>query len=273
MTIVSIPTTGEARKIGDALIFIEIDEDRQEERAWYKGVVIARGEIWEFSDLGAPPNWDLAWDSDEAYDEMAASAISFGSYYSSYNRGNDVPKWAPPAHIADAIEAETSWAQDDRRIYEIERINEYLENPATFTAKGERMYDSIMEGYLQKGIREPEAKRIAAATVYARSANVPGLVESQYQRNPEEDGFTMSHNPALTTAGRKKLKPRQFAVPELRKLPIEDAGHVRNAMARFNQVKGLSRDQKEKAYNRIVNAAIHHGIDATHFIERYTRYA
>src|SRR5437016_5004450 len=41
----------------------------------------------------------------------------------------------------------------------------------------------------------------------------------------------------LTTEKRERLKCQQYACPRDRKLPINDAAHVRNAMARFNQVE------------------------------------
>ena len=44
------------------------------------------------------------------------------------------------------------------------------------------------------------------------------------------------------------------------KLPIHDASHVRNALARFNQVKGLSEGQKKSAYRKILAAAKKFGI-------------
>lgn len=44
------------------------------------------------------------------------------------------------------------------------------------------------------------------------------------------------------------------------KLPIHDASHVRNALARFNQVQGLSQAEKDAAWKKIVAAAKKFGI-------------
>ena len=44
-------------------------------------------------------------------------------------------------------------------------------------------------------------------------------------------------------------------------LPIHDADHVRNAIARFNQTAFESVDAKEKARRKILSAAKRHGID------------
>ncbi len=47
----------------------------------------------------------------------------------------------------------------------------------------------------------------------------------------------------------------EFAFPKERKEPIHDAAHVRNAIARFNQVKGVSDDERDAAWKRIKAAA------------------
>ena len=60
---------------------------------------------------------------------------------------------------------------------------------------------------------------------------------------------------------RKKLPDEQFAFPKERKEPINDASHVRNAAARFNQVEGVSKSEKEQAKRRIKQAAKKHGVE------------
>ena len=68
----------------------------------------------------------------------------------------------------------------------------------------------------------------------------------------------------LTTKKREKLQSSQFACPIDRKLPINDAAHVRNAMARFDQV--ISSDcHPEAARRRILAAAKKFGVDAKEF--------
>ena len=57
--------------------------------------------------------------------------------------------------------------------------------------------------------------------------------------------------------------------PSSSKLPIFDAAHVRNAMARFSQTKGLTPEERRKAINKIIRAAKKFGIDASGFIEKY----
>lgn len=112
------------RYIGDAVVKITYD-DRTDA---YKGTVSAGGYTWRFDGLHNPPagiftknRQRVGVDHPLAYDAAAASAVSFGSYFSSHNRGDDVPDWAPPPHVADAIEEAVGWAQDDRGTYEVRR--------------------------------------------------------------------------------------------------------------------------------------------------------
>jgi hypothetical protein len=59
----------------------------------------------------------------------------------------------------------------------------------------------------------------------------------------------------LTTKDRKKIPEKQFAFPKEEKEPLENAAHVRNAIARFNQVQGVSEAEKDAAWKRIKAAA------------------
>jgi hypothetical protein len=68
----------------------------------------------------------------------------------------------------------------------------------------------------------------------------------------------------LTTAGRNKMNATAFACPQDRKLPINDAEHVRNAMARFNQVESKF-CHPVTARRRILAAAKKFGVDVSDF--------
>ena len=59
----------------------------------------------------------------------------------------------------------------------------------------------------------------------------------------------------LSEKQRDNLDEDKFAFPEQRKEPIENASHVRNAIARFNQVEGVSDDDRDAAWTRIKKAA------------------
>lgn len=62
---------------------------------------------------------------------------------------------------------------------------------------------------------------------------------------------------------RDDLKGGQFAFPEQRKEPLEDATHVRNAIARFNQVKDVSDDERDAAWKRIKAAAKKYDVEVS----------
>jgi hypothetical protein len=54
---------------------------------------------------------------------------------------------------------------------------------------------------------------------------------------------------------RDDIPARQYAFPKQRKEPLEDASHVRNAVARFNQVEGVTDEERDEAWKRIRTAA------------------
>ena len=64
--------------------------------------------------------------------------------------------------------------------------------------------------------------------------------------------------PELDTRDRERLRSTQFAYVDTEgeeHLPINDASHVRNAMARFNQTEFESKAAKERARRKILSAA------------------
>jgi hypothetical protein len=65
----------------------------------------------------------------------------------------------------------------------------------------------------------------------------------------------------LDQEDRNSIGDRQYAFPKERKEPLENASHVRNAVARFNQVKGLSDSERDEAWKRIEAAAKKFGVE------------
>lgn len=59
----------------------------------------------------------------------------------------------------------------------------------------------------------------------------------------------------LDQEDRDDISPRQFAFQKQRKEPLEDASHVRSAIARFNQVKDVTDQERDEAWARIRTAA------------------
>ncbi|HEY2477026.1 MAG TPA: DUF6582 domain-containing protein [Candidatus Cybelea sp.] len=60
---------------------------------------------------------------------------------------------------------------------------------------------------------------------------------------------------------RSDLPASVFAFPKQRKEPMTDARHVRNAVARFDQVTDASEAERELAFANIKKAARHYGVD------------
>ena len=65
----------------------------------------------------------------------------------------------------------------------------------------------------------------------------------------------------LSGKDKKDLPESVFAFPKQRKEPITDASHVRNALARFDQVKGVSDEDRDLAFANIKKAASHYDVD------------
>jgi hypothetical protein len=64
----------------------------------------------------------------------------------------------------------------------------------------------------------------------------------------------------LSTRDRDKLPDSVYAFPKQRKEPLTDAEHVQNALARFDQVEGVSDADRDLAFRNIKKAAKHYGV-------------
>ena len=67
----------------------------------------------------------------------------------------------------------------------------------------------------------------------------------------------------LSTDERNNMSETTYAFPKERKEPLNNASHVRNAIARFDQVKDLSPAEKKSAFSKIKTAAKKFGVDMT----------
>ncbi len=63
----------------------------------------------------------------------------------------------------------------------------------------------------------------------------------------------------LTT--RSNLPDSVYAFPKQKKEPLTDANHVRDALARFDQVEGVSDAERDLAFANIKAAAKYYGVD------------
>lgn len=65
----------------------------------------------------------------------------------------------------------------------------------------------------------------------------------------------------LSDEQRDQLPDSDFAFPKERKEPIENASHVRDAVARFDQVEDVTNKERDEAWKRIQAAAKKFGVD------------
>lgn len=91
-------------------------------------------------------------------------------------------------------------------------------------------------------------KQKQAARRNLEKARAAQSARSRGKRVPRRTG-------GLSTAEQNDLSRSQFAFPEARKEPLTDAAHVRNAVARFDQVEGVSDRERDDAWKRIKAAA------------------
>ena len=71
---------------------------------------------------------------------------------------------------------------------------------------------------------------------------------------------TTKKSSGMSTRSRDRMSSDRFAFPKKRKEPINDARHVRNAVARFDQVEGVTDKERDAAWRRIRTAAKEFGV-------------
>ena len=67
----------------------------------------------------------------------------------------------------------------------------------------------------------------------------------------------------LDAKDRDKLSDTNYAFPAKRKEPLTDASHVRNAIARFDQTKGVTDEERAEAFKNIKAAAKKFDVEMT----------
>ena len=92
----------------------------------------------------------------------------------------------------------------------------------------------------------------------AARQNIEKAREVQSERAHGEDISRSSEG--MSTAEKDRLADAEFAFPEERKEPLSDAAHVRNAIARFDQVEGVTDQERDQAWTRIRAAASKYGV-------------
>jgi hypothetical protein len=97
----------------------------------------------------------------------------------------------------------------------------------------------------KEAARRNIAKARQAQSARARGANVP------------------RHREGMSTAEENGLAGKEFAFPKQRKELLTDARHVRNAIARFEQVEGVSDAERDRAWKRILAAAKRYSVEVS----------
>jgi Family of unknown function (DUF6582) len=102
------------------------------------------------------------------------------------------------------------------------------------------------------------------ATPRQKEAARRNLEKARQAQSARADGEHVPRRTrGLSTAEENRLPEDEFAFPEQRKEPLTDAGHVRNAIARFDQVEGVTDSERDQAWKRILAAAKRYGVEVS----------
>ncbi len=94
----------------------------------------------------------------------------------------------------------------------------------------------------------------------------PGFAVPEEHRIEKLEDFGSQETAAPLKGGQRKALPDSaFGVPGKRKFPLDTCGRVRNAMARFNQGKGLTSGEKATLRRKILARAKACGIEVRNF--------
>jgi hypothetical protein len=93
------------------------------------------------------------------------------------------------------------------------------------------------------------------ATEKQKQAARRNLEQAREVRSARAHGAHIPYSRGLSTAEEDRMSESDFAFPEERKEPLMDASHVRNAVARFDQVEGVTDEERDEAWKRIQAAA------------------
>jgi hypothetical protein len=99
------------------------------------------------------------------------------------------------------------------------------------------------------------------ATTKQKQAARKNLRKARASGSRRSKGSRSSKGDQLSTADKNDLPTKVFAFPDERKEPLHDAKHVRNAIARFDQVEGVSDAERDRAWKRIEKAAERYDIE------------
>jgi Family of unknown function (DUF6582) len=102
------------------------------------------------------------------------------------------------------------------------------------------------------------------ATERQKEAARQNLVKARQAQSDRAHGKDVPRSTeGMSTAEKDELADQEFAFPKERKEPLTDARHVRNAIARFDQVEGVSDRERDQAWKRILAAAKRYDVEVS----------
>ena len=102
------------------------------------------------------------------------------------------------------------------------------------------------------------------ATDRQKEAARQNIVKARQAQSDRAHGENVPRSDeGMSTAEKDRLEDQEFAFPKERKEPLTDARHVRNAIARFDQVEGVSDAERDQAWKRILAAAQRYDVEVS----------
>jgi hypothetical protein len=102
------------------------------------------------------------------------------------------------------------------------------------------------------------------ATEKQKEAARQNIKKARQAQSDRAHGKSVPKNSeGLSTADKDKLDDKTFAFAKQRKEPLTDAKHVRNAIARFDQVEGVTDKERDEAWKRIKAAAKRYDVEVS----------
>lgn len=99
------------------------------------------------------------------------------------------------------------------------------------------------------------------ATARQKEAARRNLEKARQAQSARAHGARIPPSPGLSAAEENRMSDKDFAFPKERKEPLVDTRHVRNAMARFDQVEGVSDKERDQAWERIQQTAKRYDVE------------
>jgi hypothetical protein len=113
-------------------------------------------------------------------------------------------------------------------------------------------------------VEDRRRKEGVMATTRQKDAARRNIAKARQAQSAQARGAKLPRqSEGMSTAEQNRLADREFAFPKERKEPLTDARHVRNAIARFDQVEGVSDAERDRAWKRILAAAKRHGVEVS----------